>query len=105
MNILVISSNLIGDSILSTGIIKEFVNRYPNSRLTVIVGPTAGQVYLNFPNLNKLIIVKKQKFQLHWLNIWKKCFLTKWDIIIDFRSSIISFFLLKKISYIFKKKI
>ena len=52
MNILVISSNLIGDSILSTGIIKYFIDQNPNSKLTIIVGPSAAQVYKNFPNLN-----------------------------------------------------
>ena len=102
MNILIISSNLIGDNILSTGIIKYFIDRNPNSKLTIIVGPSAAQIYKNFPNLNKLIIINKQKFELHWFEIWKKCFFSKWDIIIDFRSSLISYFLLRKKSYIFK---
>ena len=102
MNILVISSNLIGDSILSTGIIKDFIDRYPNSKLTVIVGPSSKQVYVNFPNLNQLITIKKQKYELHWFEIWKKCFFIKWDIIIDFRSSAISHLLFKRKSYIFK---
>ena len=102
MNILIISSNLIGDSILSTGVIKEFINKYPDSKLTIIVGPSAAQVYKNFPNINKLIVIKKQKFSLHWIRIWEKCFFYKWDIIIDFRSSLISYFFLKKKKYIFK---
>ena len=102
MNILIISSNLIGDNILSTGIIKYFIDRNPNSKLTIIVGPSAAQIYKNFPNLNKLIIINKQKFELHWFEIWKKCFFSKWGIIIDFRSSLISYFLLRKKSYIFK---
>ena len=102
MNILIISSNLIGDSILSTGIIKYFINQNSNSKLTVIVGPTAAQVYKNFPNLNKIIIINKKFFKLHWFEIWKKCFFSKWDVIIDFRSSFISYLLFRKKSYIFK---
>jgi len=102
VNILVISSNLIGDSILSTGVIKYFIEKNPNSKLTIVVGPSAAQVYKNFPNLNNIIIVNKQKFELHWLKIWKRCLFFKWDVIIDFRSSLISFFLLRKRSYIFK---
>jgi len=102
VNILVISSNLIGDNILSTGIIKDFVDRYPNSKITMVVGPTAAQVYKNFPNINKLIIIKKQTYKFHWFQIWKKCFLKKWDIIIDFRSSAISHLLFKNKKYIFK---
>ena len=103
MNILVISSNLIGDSILSTGIIKYFIDKNPNSKLTLIVGPSAAQVYKNFSNLDKLIIINKQKFSSHWFKIWKKCIFSKWDIIIDFRSSLISYFLFRKKSYIYFK--
>ena len=103
MNILIISSNLIGDNILSTGIIKYFVDQNPDSKLTIVVGPSAAQVYKNFPNIKKIIIVNKRKFELHWFQIWINCFFSKWDIIIDFRSSIISYFLLHRKKYIFKK--
>ena len=95
MNILIISSNLIGDSILSTGIVKHFVDQYPDSKLNIVVGPSAAQVYKNFPNLNKIIVINKNKFRLHLYTIWKNCFFKKWDIIIDFRSSLISYFLYK----------
>ena len=73
MNILVISSNLIGDSILCTGIIKNFIENYPNSKLTIISGPTSAQVFFNFPNVRKIIRIKKNKFKTHWFQIWKKC--------------------------------
>ena len=102
MNILVISSNLIGDSILSTGIIKYFVDKNSNSKLTLVVGPTAEQVYKNFPNLHNTIVIAKKKFSLHWIQIWKMCLFTKWDIIIDFRSSALSYFLFRNKNYIFK---
>ena len=105
MNILVISSNLIGDNILSTGIIRDFINQNTNSKLTIVVGPTAAQIYKNFPNIEKVIIIKKEKYKLHWFNIWKRCVFKKWDIIFDFRSSAISHLLLKNKSYIFKRGI
>ena len=103
MNILVISSNLIGDNILSTGIIKYFSEKHPNSKLTIVVGPSAAPLYENFPNIEKVIIVKKQQFNFHWLTIWKKCFIKKWDIVIDFRSSLLSYTLLHHKNYVFKK--
>jgi len=102
VNILIISSNLIGDNILSTGIIKYFVDQNPDSKLTIVVGPSAAQVYKNFPNIKKIIIVNKRKFELHWFQIWINCFFSKWDIIIDLRSSAISYFLFNKKKYIFK---
>ena len=102
MNILIISSNLIGDSIVSSGIIKYFIDQNVNSKLTIVVGPSAAQVYKNFPNLKKIIIINKRKFKLHWFGIWVKCFFSKWDLIVDLRSSFVSHFLLKKKNYIFK---
>ena len=102
MKILVISSNLIGDTILSTGVIQHFLNKHSNSKFTFVIGPTASQVYDNFPNLEKRIIVKKKKYNFHWFNIYGNCFFKKWDIIIDFRSSLISYLLIHKKKFVFK---
>tara|TARA_B100001029_G_C14898113_1_gene359336 strand:- start:30 stop:764 length:735 start_codon:yes stop_codon:yes gene_type:complete len=41
---------------------------------------------------------------MHWLDILSSCYGKKWDIIIDFRSSLLSYFLKHKKKYIFKKK-
>ena len=103
MKILVISSNLIGDTILSTCVINYFVKLYPNSKFTFIAGPTSGQIYKNFSQKDKIFIIKKKKFNLHWLDIYRCSISDKWDIIIDFRSSIISYFVPNKKKYIFKK--
>ena len=102
MNILVISSNLIGDTILSTGIIKHFFEKYPNSKFTFVVGPSAAQIYKNFPNLEKIIKNKKKRYNFHWFKIWNECYAIKWNIIIDFRSSLISYFLFNKKKFIFR---
>ncbi len=102
MNILVISSNLIGDTILSTGIIKHFFDKYPNSKFTFVVGPSAAQIYKNFPNLEKIIKIKKKRYNFHWFKIWNECYAIKWNIIIDFRSSLISYFLFNKKKFIFR---
>ena len=103
MKILVISSNLIGDTILSTGIVDHFLKNNPDSRFTFIIGPTAGQIYQNFPNLEKIILIKKEKFNTHWLKIYLHSWNIKWDIIVDLRSSFLSYLLFHKKKYIFKK--
>ena len=104
MKILIISSNLIGDTILSTGVINYFHIKFPKAKFTFLVGPSAGQIYDNFTAAEKIILVKKKKYNLHWLSMYSKVFRIKWDIIIDFRSSLISYFLLKNKKFIFKKK-
>ena len=103
MKILVISSNLIGDNILSTGIIEHLHNIYPNSKFTFLIGPTASKIYDHLPSLEKLIKIKKKKFNLHWINMYLKTRSEKWDIIVDLRSSLLSYLLNTKKRYIFKK--
>ena len=103
MKILVISSNLIGDTILSTGVVDHFLKNNPNARFTFIIGPTAGQIYQHFPNLEKIILIKKEKFNTHWLKIYLHSWNIKWDIIVDLRSSFLSYLLFHKKKYIFKK--
>ncbi len=103
MKILIISSNLIGDSILSTCVVNYFMKNNINSKFTFIIGPTAGQIYQHFPKLDKIISIKKQKYNLHWLKIYLLCRKVKWDIIIDLRSSFLAFLLPHKKKFIFKK--
>ena len=103
MKILVISSNLIGDAILSTCVVEHFAKIYPKGKFTFLIGPSAGQIYKNFPATEKIILIKKKKFNFHWLYMYWLCLNKKWDVIIDFRSSLISYFLFNKKKYIFKK--
>ena len=104
MKILVISSNLIGDTILSTGVIKYFSNNYPEAKFTFVIGPSAKSIFKNFKSVETIITVSKKKYNMHWLDIISNCYGKKWDIIIDFRSSLLSYFLKHNKKFIFKKK-
>ena len=103
MKILIISSNLIGDTILSTGVIEHFHKNNPQAKFTFLIGPKAGQIYKHFPALEKIISIKKHRFNLHWLKMYFQCWNIRWDIVIDFRSSFLSYLLFTKKKYIFKK--
>ena len=81
MKILIISSNLIGDTLLSTGVIKNLSTKYPNARFTIVIGPTAKSIFKNFKLVEKIITIKKKKYNMHWINILFRCFGKKWDII------------------------
>ena len=104
MKILVISSNLIGDTILSTGVIKHFTNNNPDAKFTFVIGPSAKPIFKNFKSVEKIITVSKKKYNMHWLEIIYNCYGKKWDIIIDFRSSLLSYLLKHNKKFIFKKK-
>ena len=79
------------------------MEKYQKAKFTFVIGPTAGQIYQNFPNLDKIISIKKQKFNYHWYKIYLSCYNIKWDIIIDLRSSLLSYLLKTKKRFIFKK--
>ena len=103
MKILFICSNLIGDTILSSGVINYFVDQNKDAKLTFVVGQTAAPLLKNYKNIENIIVFKKRKFNLHWFEIFQKTFKTKWDIVVDFRSSAISYLLRNNKKYIFKK--
>ena len=103
MKILFICSNLIGDTILSSGAINHIINQNQEAKLTFVVGPTAAPLLKNYKNIENIIIFKKRKLNLHWLDIFQKTCSIKWDIIVDFRSSALSLLLKNNKKYIFKK--
>ena len=103
MKILFISSNLIGDSILSSGILPYLIKENPSSEITIVTGPTSKQLFENFPNLKEIIVLKKYKFSLHWLILWSKVFVFKWDLVIDMRSSFFSYLIFAQKRKIFFK--
>jgi len=103
VKILFICSNLIGDAILASGAINHFIDKNKRAKLTFVVGPTAAPLLKNYKNIENIIIFKKRKFNLHWLDIFLRIYKTKWDIVVDFRSSVISYILRKNKKYIFKK--
>ena len=94
---------MIGDTILSSGAIKYFIDQNKEAKLTFVVGPTAAPLLKNYNNIENIIIFKKRKFNLHWFDIFQKTYNAKWDIVVDFRSSVISYLLCNNKKYIFKK--
>ncbi len=91
MKILVISSTRIGDAVLSTGIIAHLAAQHPNARFTIACGPVAEGVFTRFPQLERLIIVRKQTYDRHWFRLWQQVIGTHWDLVVDVRGSPLSF--------------
>ena len=103
-NILMVSSNRLGDSILSSGLHKYFKRKEENTRVTLVCGETPSELFKHCNNIDELIVLKKKRFALHWFILWPKIFFKKWEIIIDLRGTIISFFLFSKLILKYKNK-
>ncbi|MGD9638945.1 MAG: glycosyltransferase family 9 protein [Alphaproteobacteria bacterium] len=102
-NILFITSTRIGDAILSTGILNHLITENKGAKVTVVCGEVAEPLFAVVPNLEKVIVMRKQKFSLHWFKLWRKIVFRKWDIVVDLRRSLISYLILSKKRYTLAK--
>ncbi len=91
MRILFVTSNRIGDAVLSTGLLDHLIRTYPDSRITVACGPVAEGVFARMPNLDRLLLLEKQKYGRHWLGLWAATVGTVWDLVIDIRASALAY--------------
>nr|WP_175581308.1 glycosyltransferase family 9 protein [Thalassospira sp. HF15] len=91
---LFITSNRLGDAVLSTSVLRHYVESYPGIRVTVACGPVAAPIFEGVPNLERIIKMPKQKRGGHWWKLWKSVVMNWWDIIVDLRGSATAYVLL-----------
>ncbi|HBC54193.1 MAG TPA: hypothetical protein DCZ06_08010 [Alphaproteobacteria bacterium] len=93
MKILFITSNRIGDAILSSGLLAQLADQYRTARFTVAAGPAAAPLFQDMPRLERIIVLEKRPLAGHWRKLWLNCLLHRWDIIVDLRGSAIAWLL------------
>lgn len=90
MRILFITSNRVGDAVLTTGLLAFLVERYRDARFTIVCGPVAADLFRAVPRLERVIVMRKKRWNGHWFDLWKECVPIQWDLIVDLRNSIVS---------------
>ncbi len=90
MRILFVTSNRIGDAVLSTGLLGYLIETYPTSRITIACGPDAAGLFTCMPNLERLIAMDKRPYGRHWLPLWASTVGRLWDLVVDIRGSAIA---------------
>jgi ADP-heptose:LPS heptosyltransferase len=93
MRILFITATRLGDAVLSTGLLNALLQTYPEARFTVGCGPVAAGVFSRMPRLERLIVVRKRRLDLHWVQLWRACIGTRWDLAVDLRGSALTLLL------------
>lgn len=93
MNILFITATRIGDAVLSTGVLGHLVERYPGARLTIAAGPAAAPLFEAVPALERILVVDKRRYRLHWLALYRAVALRHWDLVVDLRGSALAYLL------------
>jgi lipopolysaccharide export system permease protein len=105
MKVLFITSTRLGDAILSTGLLDYLLREYPEAKVTVACGPLPQTIFEGFPNVERIIALKKEKNHGHWIKLWQQTVGTKWDKVIDLRDSAVSRLIWADKKYIFGKHI
>lgn len=90
MNILFITSNRLGDAVLSAGILDRLVRLHPGAAATVVCGRLPASLFEGVPGLAEIVVLEKKKYNAHWLGLWKRVAGRRWGIAVDLRNSVVS---------------
>ncbi len=104
MKILFITSTRLGDAVLSTGLLDYMLQTWPEGKVTVVCGPLPQSIFEGFPNVERIIPLKKKPYHGHWIELWKMVAGTKWDVVVDLRDSAVSRLIRAKKRYVFGKR-
>src|SRR6266446_4355196 len=93
MHILFVTATRIGDAMLSTGLLSYLIERHPGARLTIAAGPAAAPLFEAVPGLERVIVIEKRPWSLHWLSLFARTFGRRWDLVVDLRGSALAWIL------------
>jgi ADP-heptose:LPS heptosyltransferase len=103
MHILFVTATRIGDAVLSTGLLSHLIQCYPGARLTIAAGPVAAPLFDAVPGLERVIVVRKRRWQTHWLALYGAVAPRRWDLVVDLRHSALAWLLRANQRRIFSK--
>ncbi|MCR9254970.1 MAG: glycosyltransferase family 9 protein [Alphaproteobacteria bacterium] len=93
MNLLFVTSNRLGDAVLSTGVLAALLDRYPEAAVTVVCGPVPAPLFENVPGVSRVLRMEKRKRAGHWLKAWRELVGTRFALVVDLRQSMLGYFL------------
>src|SRR6185437_7675536 len=104
MRILFVTSNRLGDAVLSTGLIDHLIRTHPSARCTVVCGPVAEGLFARMPNREATLVMQKRDGGLHWLTLWASVAPHLWDLVVDIRGSALSWLVPTKRRAVFRRR-
>lgn len=96
MRLLFITATRIGDAVLTTGLLEHLRRAHPGVAVTVACGAPAAPLFRALPGLERIIVLEKQRFALHWLGLWRRVAPVLWDIVVDLRRTGLPYLLLAR---------
>ncbi len=99
--ILFITSNRIGDAILSTGALEEACRRLPGASVVVACGPLAAPLFRAVPGIEAIHAIEKKEGR--WRKLWGALRKEKYDLAVDLRGSMVTGFLKVRERIVYRK--
>jgi len=93
MKTLFLTSTRIGDAVLTTGLLDYLIKEVPDNEITLACGPLPAPLFADMPRCKKLITIQHKSYSRHWFDLWKTNALIGWDITVDLRGSLMTYFL------------
>ncbi len=103
MKILFVTSNRIGDAVLSTGILDHLITAFPHARITLACGPPAAPLFAEAPNVERIMEMEKRSMARHWLALWSTTVGRVWDMVVDLRASALAWLVVAKDRRVLRK--
>jgi ADP-heptose:LPS heptosyltransferase len=88
--ILFITSNRIGDAVLSTGVLDYLIKTHPEAKFTVACGEIATPLFDSIPQVERIIPLIKGRRARHWRELWRQTVGVRWSLVADLRNSLFS---------------
>ena len=89
--VLFVTSNRIGDCVISSGVIREIGRQVPGAWITVACGRPPAPFFRSAPGVERVIVLDKKKLAGHWVDLWKQTVGTRWEMVVDIRGSALSY--------------
>ncbi len=104
MNLLVVTLSNLGDVIMTTPVMMELLRRFPQAKLTVVVGPRAKCVVEKSPDIHRIVVYDKKADLFSKVRFLQELRREKYDGVVDLRNTAIPFLVSsKKRSPLFRK--
>lgn len=87
MRVLFVTSNRLGDAVLSTGLLGHLIDTMPTAQFTIAAGPVAAPLFGAVPRLERIHIMDKSRPGGHWPRLWWRAARTVWHVVVDLRGS------------------
>jgi ADP-heptose:LPS heptosyltransferase len=101
---LFVTSNRIGDCVISSGVIREIARKLPGVEITVACGRPPAPFFRSAPNVERVIVLDKKKMAGHWFDLFKQVKGTHWDLVVDIRGSALAFLIPTRKRIVYSRK-